>query len=480
MEGMEARSQLWHGRSTVRTLRAGTRLAVAAMPRQESAEASTFTILRVLSIGLNNLPAPAKHALAELFGSPTELLKECATSYALHDLQLVAAQAVESGYANFFEAVPTRFPWRPHIAGNHACNSPKPTAYGAQSAVVIGPDSPDTPSGTNELYCDRLGRVRIRFHWQENEDASCWVRVAQRSAGGGTGSQFLPRIGQEVVVQFLEGDIDRPIIVGALYNGQGDGGTAPTPGGRQEGMSDVSVFERARDHAPSAQANLAGGNGPVWHGASSDAAGHRNIAAQWGIRSQELGAWGYNQLLFDDTDAQGRVHLRSTCAFSELDLGHLAHAADNYRGSFRGSGAELRTQDCGAIRAGSGLLVSSIGIEHSVGGRGDAGENAQSAATLRPAVKLVETFHLAASTHQAVGLSAHIGITNADKSTLDGKAAPFAAMSDTVTGYVGKNSFDGAQRDVAARNTHAGGGKLQHLVDPLVAIAAKDDLAIGE
>jgi uncharacterized protein involved in type VI secretion and phage assembly len=65
-----------------------------------------------------------------------------------------------------------------------------------------------------------------------------------------------------------------------------------------------------------------------------------------------LAASGYNQLLFDDTDAQGRVQLRSTHAASELSLGHLIHSADNYRGSLRGQGAELRTDAYGAVRAG--------------------------------------------------------------------------------------------------------------------------------
>ncbi|WP_445234426.1 phage baseplate assembly protein V, partial [Duganella rhizosphaerae] len=191
-------------------------------------------------------------------------------------------------------------------------NHPKPTASGAQSAIVIGADGLDQPAGADELHCDALGRVRIRYHWQDSGDATCWVRVAQRSAGGGMGSQFLPRVGQEVLVQFIENDIDRPIILGALYNGQGEGGVAPTPAGQAAGDSQATLFNPASDHAPSAQGNLAAGNSPLWHGASADTAGHGNAAAQWGVRSKEFGASGYNQLLFDDTDAQGRVQLRST------------------------------------------------------------------------------------------------------------------------------------------------------------------------
>ncbi|MCS0599624.1 phage baseplate assembly protein V, partial [Massilia agri] len=164
---------------------------------------------------------------------------------------------------------------------------PRPTAMGAQSAIVVGPDGADTLSGADEIHCDQLGRVRIRFHWQDSGDATCWVRVAQRLAGGGIGSQFLPRIGQEVIVQFIENDIDRPLIVGALYNGLGEGGVAPTPGGENAQDKGGGVFDAANDHAVSSQGNLAGGNAPVWHGASSDSAGHRNAAAQWGVRSKE-------------------------------------------------------------------------------------------------------------------------------------------------------------------------------------------------
>jgi type VI secretion system secreted protein VgrG len=477
MEGKEARGQLWRGRSTVRTLRAGTRLTVAGMPRQQSGAAPAFTVLRVLSIGVNNLPPPAQHALSELFGPAPELLQEFLPGQHPDELALVIAQAVTLGYANCFEAVPTQFPWRPQLPGSDGRSDAKPTAYGAQSAIVIGPDGTDVPSGADELYCDRLGRVRIRFHWQESGNASCWVRVAQRSAGGGMGSQFLPRIGQEVMVQFLENDIDRPIIVGALYNGQGEGGVTPTPGGRHDRMSDTSVFERAQDHMPSAQGNLAGGNSPVWHGASSDTSGHRNGAAQWGIRSREFGAVGYNQLLFDDTDAQGRVQLKNTYAGSELNLGHQIHAADNYRGSFRGLGAELRSDMYGVVRAGAGLLVSSYKIEHSTARRDAVDGNSPGVAMLKQALKLTQSFHMAASAHQTVGLAAHLGATKANASTLDNKAAPLAAMVLAISGQVDKNSLERAKGDAAARNTQSGDDKLPHPVDPLIAIAAKDNLA---
>jgi len=430
--------------------------------------APSYVLLRLRSVGVNNLPAPAQQALAELFGPLPELLEEVAVD-AGDDFAAVIAQARATGYANSFDAIATDVTWRPQLPGSGGRSHPKPTARGAQSAIVIGADGLAQPSGADELYCDKLGRVRIRYHWQDNGDATCWVRVAQRSAGGGMGSQFLPRIGQEVLVQFIENDIDRPIIIGALYDGQGEGGIAPTPGAQSSGGEEAR-FQPAADHAPSAQGNLAGGNSPLWHGASADSAGHRNAAAQWGVRSKEFGGSGYNQLLFDDTDAQGRVQLRSTHAASELTLGHLIHSADNYRGSLRGQGAELRTDAYGAVRAGAGLLVSSYKINH--------GADAAGIALLKQAVKLGETFSEASKTHETVALAGHIGAAKANASTLDPKAAPLQAMLKAVSGMVGNASLDAARADAAEKKTAPGDDQLPHASAPIIAISGKRGIGV--
>lgn len=461
MEGWEARSQMWRGRSTVRTLRAGTRLTIVDAPLRQLGGRAAFTLTRVTSVGINNLPSPAQHALAELFGPIPELLEELVLDHLPEDFALAVQQARKSGYANCFEAIPTDLVWRPQLPDSAGRSHPRPTAPGAQTAIVVGVDGNDCPNGADELYCDRLGRVRIRFHWQDDSQATCWVRVAQRSAGGGMGSQFLPRIGQEVLVQFLENDIDRPVIVGAVYNGQGEGGIAPTPGGQADADSQASRFIPAHDHGPSAQGNLAGGNSPVWHGASADAAGHGNGAAQWGLRSKEFGGTGYNQLLFDDTDAQGRVQLKSSHAATELGLGHLIHSADNYRGSFRGLGAELRTDAYGVVRAGAGLLVSSYGITHQADSREPMGDNGAVIAMLKQAVTLGETFNDAAVTHQTVALAAHQGASKAKHSVLDGSAAPLKAMLAAASGTV-----------------KIGADELPHTSSPIIEIAAKGGLGM--
>lgn len=108
-----------------------------------------------------------------------------------------------------FECIPEMIPYRP------ARLTPWPVMRGTQTARVVG------PSG-EEIYCDEFGRVKVQFNWDRegkfDEKSSCWIRVSQGMAGGGYGIMFLPRIGQEVVVDFLEGDPDRPLIVGRVYN----------------------------------------------------------------------------------------------------------------------------------------------------------------------------------------------------------------------------------------------------------------------
>jgi uncharacterized protein involved in type VI secretion and phage assembly len=112
MEAREARSQLWRGRSTVRTLRAGTRLTVTGAPLQMLGQAAAYTVPRVVSVGVNNLPSRAAEALAELFGPIPELLQEVVRELP-PDFELVIAQARKGGYANCFEALASEVVWRP-------------------------------------------------------------------------------------------------------------------------------------------------------------------------------------------------------------------------------------------------------------------------------------------------------------------------------------------------------------------------------
>jgi type VI secretion system secreted protein VgrG len=506
MEAMEVRRQLWRGRATVRTLAAGVRLTLTQGPLKEQRDSPPdYVVTRVLSAGVNNMPKPAIESLGELFGALPELLEESmealglmpapATRQALADTGAdptpppriwpgyaprdLIAQILATGYANHFDMVPAALPWRPVLAdGSGTRLHPRPTALGSQTAIVVGADGQSQPNGADEVYVDALGRVRIRFHWQTDASTSCWVRVGQRSAGGGMGAQFLPRIGQEVLVQFMENNIDRPVIVGALYNGQGEGGVLPTPAGNSEHNADHAVFAQAHDHRVAGQGNLAGGNSPLWHGASADSAGHRNNGALTGMRSKEFGGNGYNQLLFDDTDNQGAIQLKSTHGATELNLGHLIHRADNHRGSFRGVGAELRTDAWGAVRAGQGWLISSYAGIHTATSRDPAGDNAPGLAHLKQAMQLAGTFSNAALVHKTVGFASHLGGAKADSSTIDDQAAPLKALYTAAAGMVAQESIDSANTDAADKKTAPDKDKLPHSTDPIIAIAAKGGLGI--
>jgi type VI secretion system secreted protein VgrG len=113
------------------------------------------------------------------------------------------------GYSNNFSAMPKSVPYRPPR------KTKRPTVQGMQSALVVG-------KGGEEIWCDKYGRVKVQFYWdregQKDENSSCWVRVSQLWAGAGWGGINIPRIGQEVLVDFLEGNPDNPIIVGRVYN----------------------------------------------------------------------------------------------------------------------------------------------------------------------------------------------------------------------------------------------------------------------
>lgn len=120
-------------------------------------------------------------------------------------------EGAELDYENRFVAVPYAVPYRPPLT------TPSPRIHGTQTALVVG------PSG-EEVWVDKHGRIKVQFYWdregEKNENSSCWIRVAMPWAGKGWGAVSLPRIGNEVVVGFEEGDPDRPLVVGSVYNAE--------------------------------------------------------------------------------------------------------------------------------------------------------------------------------------------------------------------------------------------------------------------
>ncbi|MFO0651290.1 MAG: type VI secretion system tip protein TssI/VgrG [Polyangiales bacterium] len=166
-------------------------------------------------------------------------------------------------YRNRFECVQAEAPYRPER------RAPRPVIAGLQTATVTAPEG-------EEVYTDQHGRVRVRFHWDrfgpKRERSSCWLRAMQGPwSGSGWGFQFVPRAGMEVAVSFLDGDPDRPVIVGALYNG-----THPPPFALPQ--------ERTRG----------------------------------GLRTQSIGGDGYNELSFEDLAGAEQVYLRAQRDLREL------------------------------------------------------------------------------------------------------------------------------------------------------------------
>jgi type VI secretion system secreted protein VgrG len=227
-----------------------------------------------------------------------------------------------ASYDNNFVCIRHKIAFRPPIM------TPRPTISGPLTAIVVGPEG-------EEVFTDELARVQVRFHWQRAQDpAQCttWLRVAMPSAGDGFGHQFLPRIGQEVLVTFLGGDIDRPLVTSVLYNA---------------------------DHFPPHFSNATG------------LPGNRTLA---GIRTREHQGKGFNELLFDDTPGTLRARLATTHQATALNLGKLVTPRTDGQAQARGQGAELRSDAAIALRAAQGLLLTTYARHEAQGSQLDREE----------------------------------------------------------------------------------------------------------
>lgn len=493
MQAAQASAETFVGRGTVRTFRSGTRFTLQEMsplgPSGEAGFEPNFALDRVEHAGVNNLPGQNDASLADRLGALDDFL--CFEDEAEVDGQAsqgdadigvgrpeaaVMARAHEVGYANRFCAVRCDRPWRAlPAAARGARLAGAPSAVGVHTAIVTSADGATEASGEDEIHRNARGDVRVRFHWQSDGEGlakSRWARVTQRQAGAGMGMSFVPRIGQEVLVRFLDEDIDQPLVVGALYNGRGEGGIPSTPGGKAGEPMNTEVYAAAIDGKPSAQANLASGNAPAWHGAAGGDDQHRNAAALSGFKSKEFGGDGYNQIVFDDSDGQLRMQIKSSLAASELNLGHLIHQSGNYRGNVRGVGAELRTDAFGAVRGGSGVLLTT----YTAAGSEPAGDSAGPLALAGQADIMAQSFDGVIGAHQGVRLASARGTASAGASRLDGERAPLAAMTHAVSGTVAGEAVGGAAGDASAKHTEVVDGKVPHLTDPLVLMAGRAGL----
>ena len=236
-----------------------------------------------------------------------------------------AGSGAPSHYENRLTCIRHDIRWRPGRNYNS-----EPAAYtGLHTAIVVG------PAGT-DIHTDGYGRVKLQFHWDRlgsyDERSSPWIRVMTPAAGGEFGQIRLPRVGEEVAVVYPNGNIDHPLVLGALYN--------------QTHMPPWSLPE---------QQSLAG------------------------VRSRELGGGTRgNHLVLDDTRNKIQAQLKSDHQCSQLALGYITRIEDtNGRKDARGEGWELRTDGHGVARAAKGMLITTEAKQAARGPIKEMGETAK-------------------------------------------------------------------------------------------------------
>jgi type VI secretion system secreted protein VgrG len=293
------------------------------------AEGNRIALLRMQALRTHGARAKASGNLRGMVPGFTFQLQEhpreaANIQYLVLDSQFVLENVAQDSQATG-AAAHRRQQWRVEVDLTvHAITEPlrpelsrhKPHTHGPQIASVVGPE------GEN-LWTDDLGRIKVQFPWdrvgQKNQHSTCWLRVSSPWAGNQLGGMHVPRIGQEVIVDFIGGDPDLPICTGRVHN----------------------------------QMNL-----PPWELPGQ--------VALSGFRSRELIKEGgnsaggrSNHLILDDTDQKIQAQLKSDHQSSSLSLGHVTRIDGNAgRQDARGEGFELRTDAHGAIRARQGLLIT--------------------------------------------------------------------------------------------------------------------------
>ncbi len=289
-----------------------------------------------------------------------------------------------------------------------------------QSAIVVGPAG-------EEVHCDKLGRIKIRFPATREADHpggagasgtdrdSAWVRVASHWASDCWGSINLPRVGDEVLVDFLGGDPEKPIVVGRVY-----GGAARPPAFSHKG----------------------------------ELPGNRYLA---GIKSKEVKGFRYNQLRLDDTPGQISAQLASEHAHSQLNLGWLTHPRSGGESQARGEGAELRSDKSVAVRAARLILLTTQAM---LGAAGKQLEREPLQALLEGSQALLKELGEFAEQHQAmpVDLAPHQQLAKDLESAEGGAGQNSAALIAQYAdgGFVSATpkssiSYSGLQQNILAQ-----------------------------
>ena len=400
MEALDAQRHLGQATGTVRTAAPATHFTLVDHPVHDGSDAARdqLVILRAKHSARNNLRADHKAQVISLLGqlAQDKLGVRAAPNPQANDTEpLFRCELETQALAQPVRMANVQRNGLPDVRLN-----PRPTITGVQTALVVGTGEP--------VHTDRDQRIKVQFHWQRgaggshrlthptgednaptNDSSGTWVRVATPIAGQNWGSAFTPRVGQEVLVAFIAGDIDRPVVIGSVYNGQG--------------QTDAQGNQIARGGSG------ATGNAPAWFAGSqmnADSQGHGHNAVLSGIKSQELsssqsGSGGHNQLVFDDTPQANRIELSTTQAATRLQLGHLLNQNDNQRLGARGHGLELATRAWGAVRAGSGLLISTHGKPASTAGGGNQMDSREPLSRIQSGQELLQTLAQSAQDHQA-------------------------------------------------------------------------------
>ncbi|PQV47493.1 type VI secretion system Vgr family protein [Paraburkholderia sp. BL21I4N1] len=340
MEEWESRAKRFFGAGGVRGADAGRWFELDNHPEHaaDSAQKRQFAIIAAAWFIENNLPVSSQ--AADFPHSLNEQLATIRTNYASEaGLKVRHADGSEGFFLVEIEAQ------RKTVAYRSPLEHRKPDMY-LQSAIVVGP-------ANEEVYTDPLNRLKVRFHWDRlnggDEKASCWVRVAMSDTGGGYGGVHVPRVGEEVLISWVDGDCDRPLVTGRIYNGS---------------------------------------TKPPWH----------SNGLLSGYKSKEYQGSGYNQMVMDDSTGQNRVHLYSTSANSQLHLGYLIDQSGNSRGSYLGSGFDLKSDAFGAVRAGQGMYVTTYpAVAQPLDGQ-------ESTSQLLNLESVLEAMSEASITHQAESL----------------------------------------------------------------------------
>ncbi len=252
-----------------------------------------------------------------------------------------ADAALGTHYHYEAELVPDDTEWR-------AEPLPRPRIDGPQNAMVVGP--PD-----EEIHTDEYGRVKVQFPWDregtQNEHSSCWIRVSQNIAGATWGHMAIPRIGQEVIVSYFDGDPDQPVITGRAYN-----------------RLQLPPYELPK---------------------------FKDLAT---VKSKEHKGNRASELRLDDTPSQISAALMNDHGASHLHLGYLTHPRPA-GGAPRGEGFELRTDLHGTLRAAQGLLLTTETQAHAQGGQLDRAEIVD---ILESALHLARSLGNYADEHQGI------------------------------------------------------------------------------